>query len=89
MVILNSKLFFDAHINHKVSKANKILKITRKILKFLDKVTLEHLHKAFATHHFESSNFSFNFAIKHNEKIQYVQRRATTLNYLNSHLSYP
>ena len=64
-VIFNCRLSFDAHIDDKVSKANKILGLIRRTSTLLDEVTLAQLHKAFERPFFELSNFSPSLILTH------------------------
>ena len=63
-VIFNSRLSFDAHINDKVSKANKILVLVRRTSTFLDEVTLAQLYKAFVRYRLEFSNCVWSPSLK-------------------------
>ena len=88
-VILNSRLPFDAHSNDKVSKANKILGLIRRILTILNEVTIVQLYKAFVRPQIKFSNCVWSQSLKkHIEIIENVQRKATKLVLTVSHLSY-
>ena len=52
-IIFNSRLSFDAHINDKVSNANKILGLIRGTFAILNDVTLVQLYKAFVRPHLQ------------------------------------
>ena len=79
-VIFNFRLSFDAHINDKVSNANKILGLIIRTSTFLDEVTLGQLNKAFVRSHLEFSNCVWSPSLsKHIDIIKNVQRRATKL----------
>ena len=85
-VIFNFRLSF----NDKVSKANKILGLTRRTSTILNEVTLVQLHKAFLRPHLEFSNCAWSSPLKkHIDIIENVQRTDTKLVSSVSHQSYP
>ena len=89
-VIFNSRLSFDSHINDKVSKANKILGLTRSTFTILNEVTLEKLYKAFVRHHLKFSNCILSPSLENNIMIiENAKRRANKLASSVRHLCYP
>ena len=75
-VTINSKLYFEQHMNKKTNKANIIMGLIRRILTFLDEEILLLLYKALVR--LEYVNTIWNpYKIKDIRAIQNVQRRAT------------
>ena len=77
-VTIESDLSFDKHISEKVNKANRMFAMIRRSFQFLDSDTFKLLYTALVRSHLDyASSVWAPYKLKHIEKIESVQRRAT------------
>ena len=77
-VIIDSKLTFEAHINEKVNKANKMAGVIRRAFQFLTPKIFVPLYKSLVRCHLDYAASVWGpYRIKDIEQIESVQRRAT------------
>ena len=89
-VYIDNKLNFDKHINHIVTKANRVLAVTRKTFDYMDEEIFGSIFKGLVRPHLEYAAPVWNpKAIYQIDKIENVQRRATKLVPGLANLSYP
>ena len=79
-VYIDSKLYFETHINTQVNKANRNLAIARKTFEYMDEEIFKHIYKGLVRPHLEYAVPVWSpHLVKHIDIIENVQRRATKL----------
>ena len=77
-LIIDNNLNFEAHMNAKVNKANKIMGLIRRTFTFLNGETFTKLFKSLVRPHLEYANAVWDARLKASKNnIENVQRRAT------------
>ena len=78
--VIDNSLSFEDHINEKIKKSNKVLRVIRRTFITLDKNTFPLLYKSLVRPHLEYANQCWApHLMRHIEAIENVQRRATKL----------